>query len=98
MAMGRETIEQCRNTINYFNNGWSNQAYKNYLQELLNDVEYQKFITQTDIGKVLNEKLIQTIELYGVLWNTLGELGDKTRAFLNNQESLNNHNYYGGMD
>lgn len=89
MAMGQNAIESCRSSVNYFNNGWDNGNYQSFLDALTNDVEYQRFVEQTAIGKELNEKLTKTFNLYGQLWGTLGELGDKTRAFLSAQEALN---------
>ena len=53
MAMGRDSITQCRSDVAYFNNSWENH----------------------------NDKAVYD--------NTLGELGDKTRSFLNVQEALN---------
>lgn len=94
MAMGKEAIENCRTTISYFNSGWENGAFRSYFEDLNSDNEYAKFIAQTNAGKELNEKLSRTLDLYGQLWNTLEELGDKTRTFLKAQEALNEH--FGG--
>jgi hypothetical protein len=89
MAMGRDSITQCRSDVAYFNNSWENPNYKAVFDSIQGDPEYSKFIEQTDLGKELNTKLGAMLDLYGSLWNTLGELGDKTRSFLNVQEALN---------
>lgn len=90
MAMGRDSIAECRSDVSYFNSSWENQNYKATYESIQGDPEYQKFISQTELGKELNVKLGAMLDLYGELWNTLGELGDKTRLFLNAQEALNN--------
>lgn len=90
MAMGRDSIAECRSDVSYFNSSWENQNYKATYESIQGDPEYQKFVSQTELGKELNVKLGSMLDLYGELWNTLGDLGDKTRAFLNVQEALNN--------
>lgn len=90
MAMGRDSISECRSDVSYFNSKWENPSYKATYESIQGDPEYQKFVSQTELGKELNVKLGAMLDLYGELWNTLGDLGDKTRAFLNVQEALNN--------
>lgn len=89
MAMGRQSIEYCKQDVSYFNGSWENSDYKTKFNLLQDDAEYKKFIAETDLGEKLNVKLNSMFDLYGDLWKTLGELGDKTRSFLSVQEALN---------
>ena len=95
MAMGRNAIQSCRENVSYFNAKWENSDYTQILSKVQSDAEYQKFVSQTETGKVLNEKLTKMFELYGKLWVSLEGLGAKTRAFLDAQEALNNRENIG---
>ena len=91
MAMGKESISGCRFNVNLLNNIiTSNTDYNQAFNNIKSDAEYQKFISQTEIGKVLAEKLIKSLELYGSLWESLEGLVGKTNKFLDAQEALNN--------
>ena len=91
MAMGKKSISDCRSNVNLLNDIiTSNTDYNQAFNNIKSDAEYQKFISQTEIGKVLDEKLIKSLELYGRLWESLEGLVGKTNKFLDAQEALNN--------
>ncbi len=90
MALGKSNIENARNSLGVIASKTEDARNSNKaFLDLFNDANFQKFVSETNKGKVLNDQLVALQKWLESLCSTVDDLKDKTNGYLNNQESLN---------
>lgn len=90
MALGKSNIEKARQSLdNIANKLASAQDNNESFLELFNDVNFQKFVSETNKGTLLNDQLVSLKKWINSMCVTVEDLKAKTELYLNNQETLN---------
>jgi hypothetical protein len=90
MALGKSSIELARTSLAAIrtNCDMAEQSNKDFIT-LFNDPNFQKFVSETNKGKELQNQLQSLSNWIGSMCSTVESLSARTDRFLNTQESLN---------
>lgn len=88
MSMTLENIEKCKQIVGSCSGVCDIHQYKDFLNSLATEAEFKKFVEQTDVGYLLNERLVSLFKDYETMIRSLKDLVNDTKVFLDNEVNI----------